>query len=68
MDAINEGRHKAPETRRGENSKSAILTQAQVNEIRQAIERRENQTLLAKTYGVHKTTISAIKHGRLWNN
>lgn len=48
----------------GEKSHSAKLTQAQVAEIRES---KEQNKVLAKTYGVHATTIGRIKKNELWN-
>lgn len=54
-----------PEKFRGEGNCKAKLTEAQVAEIRARVGRR-NGAALAREFGVNKTTINAIKHGRIW--
>ena len=50
----------------GEKAYAAILTQADVNCIRDLISRGANQRRLAYKYEVSESAISAIKHGRTW--
>lgn len=59
--------HKSPPAQRGSNANGAILTEELVKEIKEKVNTGCNQTLLAKELGVSKSTISAIKHGRIWN-
>jgi hypothetical protein len=48
---------------RGDNHPCTKIRDAQVREIRLALSRGERVGDLSKTYGVHKTLISRIKHG-----
>ena len=48
---------------RGEQHPFAKLSDEQVREIRRALVRGERARDLARAYGVHKSTISRIKHG-----
>ena len=48
---------------RGERHPCTKVLDAQVREIRSALSRGERVGDLAKTYGVHKSTVSRIKHG-----
>ena len=57
-DSLRNGRHA-----RGDSHPCTKLLDAQVREIRLALSRGERVGDLAKTYGVHKSTISRIKHG-----
>jgi hypothetical protein len=57
-DSLQNGRHL-----RGDNHPCTKIWDAQIREIRLAISRGERVGNLAKTYHVHKSTISRIKHG-----
>jgi hypothetical protein len=48
---------------RGDRHPCTKVLDAQVREIRLALSRGEQVGDLAKTYGVHKSTVSRIKHG-----
>ena len=48
---------------RGEQHPSAKLSDEQVREIRRALARGERGSDLARAWGVHRSTISRIKHG-----
>jgi hypothetical protein len=48
---------------RGDNHPGTKILDAQVREIRSALSRGERVGVLARAYGVHKSTISRIKHG-----
>ena len=48
---------------RGDRHPCMKIKDAQVHEIRLALARGERVGNLAKTYGVHKSTVSRIKHG-----
>ncbi len=48
---------------RGDSHPCTKVWDAQVREIRLALSRGERGGTLAKDYGVHKSTISRIKHG-----
>ena len=50
----------------GERSVHAKLTQAEVNEIREALAQGELQRVLAVRYGVCAATINHINTGRRW--
>jgi len=50
-------------TRRGDGHPGAKITEADVEGIRLALARGERVGDLASAYGVHKSTISRIKHG-----
>lgn len=47
---------------------TAILTESQVVEILQRLDRGEYQHLIARCYGVSTKTISRIKNGETWSN
>ena len=57
-DSLRNGRHA-----RGDSHPCTKILDAQVREIRLALYRGERVGDLAKTYGVHKSTVSRIKHG-----
>ena len=48
---------------RGDSHPFAKLSDEQVREIRRALARGERVGNLARVYGVHKSTVSRIKHG-----
>ena len=48
---------------RGDSHPSTKIWDAQVREIRSALARGERVGALARAYGVHKSTVSRIKHG-----
>jgi transposase-like protein len=48
---------------RGDNHPCTKIWDAQVREIRLALSRGERVGDLARVYGVHKSTVSRIKHG-----
>lgn len=66
-DMISKGRHKLcpPPPMRGEKNPRAKLSVEQVAAIRSS---REPAKLLASLYGVHWTTIFAIRRGALWKD
>lgn len=77
MSAAHRGHQRAtPESRamisqkiRGEGNAAAILTEAQVREIRAKYKPYEyQQSTLAQEYGVSRATISGIVDGRLWRH
>lgn len=51
---------------KGEDSPRAILTEQQVRDIRSMLSTGAKGVDLARDFGVHTATISAIKHRRLW--
>jgi len=51
---------------RGENSPTAKLTEADVREIKTALANGGTCASLARNYGVNRTAISLIKHGKTW--
>ena len=57
-DSLRNGRHL-----RGDSHPCTKILDAQVREIRSALARGERVGNLARDYGVHKSTISRIKHG-----
>ena len=48
---------------RGDSHPCTKILDAQVREIRSALSRGERVGDLARVYGVHKSTVSRIKHG-----
>lgn len=50
----------------GENHANAVLSQADVIDIRTALQSGEKQKDIAARYGVTQPQISNIKHGRRW--
>ena len=48
---------------RGDSHPFTKILDAQVHEIRSALSRGERVEDLARTYGVHRNTVSRIKHG-----
>ncbi|AJB70062.1 HNH endonuclease [Cronobacter sakazakii] len=63
-DKVLKGRHVG--ARKGEAHHRARLTEWQVEEIRQRLERSESQLSIAASMGVSKTLISNIKTGKRW--
>jgi hypothetical protein len=57
QDKTRKGRGRNPS---GEKNSNAVLSDADVQEIRDRCAEGETQTALAKEYGVHQTTISVI--------
>jgi len=57
-DCLRNGRHA-----RGYNHPCTRNLDAQIREIRRALARGERGRDLARAYGVHKSTVSRIKHG-----
>lgn len=55
-------------TRRGDTSGTAKLTSANVIEIRRRLSEGEQQTTLAREFGVHKTTVSLIATRKKWKH
>lgn len=51
---------------RGDRSPVSKLTTDDVREIKRAIANRENQTALARRFGVSHVQISHIRHGKTW--
>ena len=62
-DMVRKGRSRIS---RGEDNPTAILTAAQVTDIRQRLLAKTPQKTLAAEYGVSKSTIGAIATGRIW--
>lgn len=61
------GSRKHPERlKRGEDAGQAKLLTAQVNEIIEALLGGASNVLLARRFGVHRSTIANIRHGRRW--
>jgi transcriptional regulator len=46
----------------------AVLTEAQVREIRRLCARGANKTRLAEMFGTHRTNINNIISGRTWRH
>lgn len=53
-------------TARGERHGCAKLTYQQVEEIKARLAAKEKGRAIAKAFGVHESTISMIKRGRIW--
>ncbi len=51
---------------RGEKNGAARLTAEQVAEIRKRLKADESQRALGRAFGVNKSTIARIEHGRSW--
>jgi hypothetical protein len=63
------GRRTHPESiLRGDATRSAKLTEAQAREILLRLARGEKGSHLASEFGVVKTTISSLRHGRNWKH
>lgn len=62
-DAVQKGRHV-----RGERNGTAILTNAQVREIKQRLAAGESPNRIAPGYGMSKSAIWSIKTGRKWKH
>ncbi len=52
----------------GENSPSAILSEADVREIRNLLKNGQKQVTIAKAYGLKQSTISDIKRRKNWSH
>lgn len=52
----------------GEENHSSKLTSASVNVILVLIRAGESDTYIGKIYGVHRRTISDIRHGKTWKH
>lgn len=63
-----EGAAAQPGYQRGEKRHNAILSAADVRDIRRRLEAGERGMDLALRYGVKRCTISAVKHGRNWSH
>ena len=63
-----ERKGRGAETPLGEKNPRAVLTEAQVLDIRQRYQDGESQTRLSVTFGVHRNTIAAIVRGRIWSH
>ena len=50
----------------GELSPAAKLTWDKVNQIREMLTQNVKQAKIAKIFGVHSSTISNIKTGKIW--
>lgn len=59
-------RHAAGTNNDGVRNGRCVLTERDVLEIRERVGRGENQTAMAREFGVRQTTISAIKLRKLW--
>lgn len=53
---------------RGSANGNAVLNEAQVQDIRLRIARKEQQKLIAAHYSVSRALVSGIHKGRLWNH
>lgn len=54
--------------RKGENAGNVILTESQVIEIIELLDKRVSDTEIAKKFNIGRLTISAIKLGKLWTH
>lgn len=54
--------------RRGSLRPSSKLTEADIPEIKKRIQRGESMAAVARAYGVGRTTIAHIWHGRRWTH
>lgn len=66
-DALDRGRL-IPRCQEGSLNSRAILTESDIPSIRARIAGGETNTSIAKSYGLHHATISAIRRGKSWNN
>lgn len=66
QDKVRRGRHVVIPCQ-GSLNGYAILDEADVKEIKGRLKRGETNVSIAFNYGVHHSTISAIKLGKLWN-
>ena len=57
-----------PNLGKGEKCPAAKLTEKMVIEIKQLLARGFSQTMIAKQYGVNKSTVRWIKIGRTWSH
>lgn len=66
---LSNGAYTHPETRpRGENHGIAVLTDAAVRAIRAAAAQGQSFRSIGRAFGVSKTTIAHIVHGRAWTH
>ena len=60
---------KSTETRaRGERHGQSVLIETQIHEIRVLLRKGFTQASIAQQFGVHRSTISDIKHNRKWRH
>jgi hypothetical protein len=67
-DAAKKGRMDKIKKNKGEDVKNSVLTNEKVKEIKIKLKNGEIGVKLAKEYGVTKTTIYQIKHGKWWKH